>query len=621
MKSNFSVCLLTHGSGSEPDFLVSEVNLRPGHGFVPNSQDTILLASGFSSLYPDAGFPLSPTLQLNHDLGNCSDEFLQRIARAEIAKVQETTFRSYTVEQDSRVCVISSSSEKLNVFLDNYGGILDIEPILVMGYNQDLPTATELAIEKDASGYRLEYSVRSPVNTERCTYCGACGPACPESCLNENLFLDYSVCTFCKECEKACVNGAIDVYGAEQRSMRTPAIVILDGTEVALPADRSAIYTEKKLSAFLATQFSCQVDEVVTCDASTCQYSGQLGYGCQLCVDTCQYGAISKSSKGIQVDSLKCEECGGCVAVCPTGSMQYERFKDTTFTSYIASISITPGTTVVLGSEKALHKLWWSKPELNFDSVLFLEYNEIRALSLFHLLYLYASGAGRIVLLGLDDELQKMEPLQRQVALAGSLLNTYCQVTTPVVITTLSQFLGQTIEPIAYALSETLGELAPVNRRENLAIVLQFLTEQSGRQARIKANVQLPFATIFCDEERCTQCYACLNNCRVQSLGASEDKLGLESRSALCVGCGICVRVCPEHALQMIPGATLDDKYFSRLSLAQAEPMACKKCGKVFGSRKSFERVMAILAKKETVNTSHFEYCETCRVVNLFENE
>ncbi len=619
MKSNFSVCLLTQGSGSEPEYLVSEVNLRPGHGFVPYSQDTILLASGFSSLSPDAGFPLSPTLQLNHDLCNSSDELLQRIARAEMAKVQATTFRSYTVEQDPRLCVISGNPEKLKKFLDNYGGILDIEPILAAGYDQDLPTATELTIEKDASGYRLEYSVRSPVNTERCTYCGACGPACPESCLNENLFIDYSVCSFCKECEKACVNDAIDVYGAEQRSMRLPSILILDGTEVALPADRSAIYTEKNLPSFFASQFSCQVDEVVTCDVSTCQYSGKLGYGCQLCVDTCQYGAITKSAKGIQVDSLKCEECGGCIAVCPTGSMQYERFKDKTFTSYIASINITPGTTVVLGSEKALHKLWWSKPEQNFDNVLFLEYNEIRALSLFHLLFLYASGAGRIVLLGLDDELQKMEPLQRQVALAGSLLNTYCKVATPVVITTLSQFLGQNIESIDYALPETLGELVTVNRRESLATVLQFLTEKSGRQARIKANAQLPFATIFCDEDRCTQCYACLNNCRVQSLSASENKLGLQSRSALCVGCGICVRVCPEHALQMIPGATLDAKYFSSISLAEAEPMACKKCGKVFGSKKSFERVMAILAKKETVDTSHFEYCETCRVVNLFE--
>ena len=81
------------------------------------------------------------------------------------------------------------------------------------------------------------------------------------------------------------------------------------------------------------------------------------------------------------------------------------------------------------------------------------------------------------------------------------------------------------------------------------------------------------------------------------------------------------MKVCPEDALQLSPEFSLADPFFATVELATAEPMACKKCGKVFGTRKSFDRVMAILAKKEAVDTSHFEYCETCRVVNLFEAE
>lgn len=619
MSNNFTVCLLTQGSGSTPDFLVSEVNLRPGREFVPYSQDTILLASGFPSLSPDTGFPLSPTLQINHDLGKLGTEQLKQLALAELNRVQATTYRSYTVEQDPRICVISADVKKLKTFLDCYGGMLEVEPLLTAGCDPELPTATELAINRDKDGYRLEYSVRAPVNAERCTYCGACGPACPESCLDEHLFLDYSTCTFCKECEKACVHEAIDVYGAEQRVMRIPAILVLDGTEVELPEDRCAIYAEKDLPAYFATQYACQVDEVVSCDTSICQFSGKLGYGCRVCIDACRNGAISRTEAGVKVDSLKCEECGGCVAACPTGAMQYQRCTDSTFISYLEALQLTPGTTVILGREKALHGLWWKRPDQDFQNVLFLEYNEIRALSLFHLLYLYVSGASRIVLLGLDEEMQDMGPLQRQVALACSLLQTYCQVTNPVVVTTLQQFSGQQLEPVDLPLS-ALAEIAPGNRRENLATVLKYLADESGRQARIKANDSLPFATIFCDEDRCTQCYACLNTCRIQALSTNEEKLALLSRSALCVGCGTCVQVCPENALQMIPGATLNAKYFSREPLAEAEPMACKKCGKIFGSRKSYERVMSILAKKESVDTSHFEYCETCRVVNLFEN-
>jgi hypothetical protein len=70
----------------------------------------------------------------------------------------------------------------------------------------------------------------------------------------------------------------------------------------------------------------------------------------------------------------------------------------------------------------------------------------------------------------------------------------------------------------------------------------------------------------------------------------------------------------------MVSGATLDERFFTRETLAEAEPMACRKCGKVFGTRKSFDRVMEILTRRESVDTRHFEYCETCRVVNLFEN-
>ena len=93
----------------------------------------------------------------------------------------------------------------------------------------------------------------------------------------------------------------------------------------------------------------------------------------------------------------------------------------------------------------------------------------------------------------------------------------------------------------------------------------------------------------------------------------------LQFREAFCVDCGICRSVCPEDALSLTGGALLGEASFQPVLLARAEPMTCRRCGKVFGTRKSFERVMAILAKREAVNTMHFEYCGQCRVVHIFE--
>ncbi|WP_136795592.1 4Fe-4S binding protein [Desulfosediminicola ganghwensis] len=620
MSDNFSMYLFTQRSGSQPELLRSEVNLRPGHPFEVDSLESILLASGFPAVTPNMGFPLSPTLQINADLARHDEELLSRIGQAELDKLRAVNFRSFSVDHDPRLCVIGSDVAAIKKFADTYGGVLEVEPILLKGFDPEIPTATEIALSRDADGFSIEYSVRVPVNSGRCTYCGACGQACPESCLDEQLFIDYPLCTFCKECEKACPHDALDVYGAERRVMRIPAILIMDGTEVDLPENYAGIYTEQELEKFWATQYSCQVDEVVTCDTSICQYSGKLGYGCGMCIGSCPHGAIQATGNGIKVDSLKCEECGGCIATCPTGAMQYQRFTDESFINYLQTVGLEAGCTVVLGSEKALHKLWWQRGSEIEGNCLYICHDEVRALSLFHLLALYVLGAGRMVLL-VDEDQAHFEDLKRQATLATSLIKTYCEVPEPVVISNVSDFTGKQFAPAHYPLAETFTEAFTGNRRENLAVILQYLTEKSGRQARIKGHPQLPFATVSCNAEGCTQCFACLNMCRIQALSTNEDQLVLRSKGALCVGCGGCVRVCPEKVLSLTPGATLDDTWFEPQTIAEAEPMKCKRCGKVFGSKKTFEKVMGILASKESVDTSHFEYCEDCRVINLFEGE
>jgi ferredoxin len=89
------------------------------------------------------------------------------------------------------------------------------------------------------------------------------------------------------------------------------------------------------------------------------------------------------------------------------------------------------------------------------------------------------------------------------------------------------------------------------------------------------------------------------------------------------VQCGTCVDLCPEQALQLVPGLVLDTVFFKKTLLARAEPVKCRQCGKVFGTRQSLAKVMAVLAQKNILDSEEdlLNYCDTCRVVQLFESK
>ena len=45
---------------------------------------------------------------------------------------------------------------------------------------------------------------------------------------------------------------------------------------------------------------------------------------CNLCVDVCMYGAISRRGRSIRIDRAKCTGCGLCVSICPAKKLELD---------------------------------------------------------------------------------------------------------------------------------------------------------------------------------------------------------------------------------------------------------------------------------------------------------
>ncbi len=612
--TTFRHYLLTLDGNTHPCLEEHGAPLHPGRPPVADSGQ-VLLAGGFAAISPDYDLPLSPTLQVNGDLGRLDRHQLTALAVAELQRHNNATWRSTSQEADNRVCVLAADAGELRRFIDTYGGVLAIHPLLVSGCDPDIVTATDLAVTPAAEGLCLDFLVRVPVDRERCTYCGSCGPSCPRDCLSPTLFLDLAACDFCGHCVSACPHDAIDLHAARRQRLETPALLLLDGVDIDTPAGPAAarIFDHERLDLLFASIFPVRIDEVLTCDNRICQHSVRTGRGCDLCLAACHHGAVTISDAGIVIDQQRCVECGACAGVCPTGALQYHRFDDRSFLEYLASLAPGTGTTLVMAGEADLHRFWWRHRDREFAHTLFLEYPRLRALHLMHLLAAVAQGFGRVLLLG-DDH----PSLQAQVSRANRICSRLDLPDDPVRCVTADE-LAALLDREAPAAPALLADIDRTDRNHTLAALLERFGAAAAGPLRLDGDEFPEFGMLHCDQNRCTLCLACLNDCRIGALRADRERLLLQHVPLLCVQCGACSVSCPEGALRPEPGLEIGPDQPRTTDLALAEPMLCRQCGRMFGTRQSHERVLRLLREKDLLGDEElYDYCETCRVIRIY---
>jgi len=614
-------CFLSHilhfTNSATPTLTPSPLPLHPGTDTPPDLPITnAALISGFTDLFPDISLPVSSCLQLNADLSGWSEKQLTAIGMAELRRHLGIKFASYVLEPDARIAVVAKQVPALHEVMDHYGAVLHIEPILTKDFAPGIPTAEDMTVSATSQGLRLSFLSRAPVDLERCTYCGACGPVCPEQCLHPDLFLDFASCSMCMQCAQACPVQAIDLHARTRHTLQVPALLDIDGLCQEQTGRHRRIFARDEMEAFLALLHPCQIEETIACDTAACQYIGAFAAGCDRCFQVCGHGAIHRGDETIEIDPVLCEECGNCVAACPTGAMQFLRFTDRAFVEYLRDIDLSPGTTVVIGDESTLHRLWWQYRDKRYPNVFFLEFPEPGALHSLHFLLLLAMGAARVLVL---DE-NKKNPLAIQISQVNTLLQTLFAPQKPVRIIAPDDLDDLLATPATTPLASPYRDFSFAGRRDKLVSLLISFMEQGARIAPDQAAQFDDFGAIACDTEKCSLCLACVGQCHTGALRADSEQFCLMFTPALCVQCGACADLCPEQALTLRPGLRLEPDFFQATPLIQAKPMRCTDCGKVFGTRQSFDRVMDLLAQSgREVDQELFSCCEECRVIRLYQ--
>lgn len=523
------------------------------------------------------------------------------------------------LEVSPKVAVIAESEEVLEEFTNIYSGILDITPIVtgITKTNRAFYSAVNYEISGSFPNIEVKCECRYPVDEDACTQCGECVIACPLDAIDEEISIDFAKCDYCGKCVDVCPENAINLYRYENYTFSAPHVLFLDNIENEYSGIKGVYHIGEK-EELLANIGTFQIEQSVNHNSEICQYNGRLDLGCQRCIEACEYEAVHKGPNGIEVDHFACEDCGQCISACPTGAMQSADINDEYFADVIYK---------KLSNQEANHKhvifvqesdaaTFYKKYNSNINKdILLIILPNVYILNIFHFLLLLRLGVTNI---HVYKEIFRESSLYKHIQFVNA-LTAYTFSGKKLVSKGDKVEFGNEEDSI-FASGFTLPGYK--NRRKFLTPILRDIYKKSeNKRVLLQENILNTFGSVVCDESKCSLCLACLNHCKIGSLLADSSNYTLSHIAANCIQCGICLSVCPEDALELVPGLLLDEEFFQPRILAKDEPAVCAECGEVFGNKKSLEQVRNKLkaAGRYDDELELLNYCDKCRVKKQLE--
>jgi ferredoxin len=162
------------------------------------------------------------------------------------------------------------------------------------------------------------------------------------------------------------------------------------------------------------------------------------------------------------------------------------------------------------------------------------------------------------------------------------------------------------------------------DKRTSLDFAIDHLAKEAKeKKESIPLPAGAPFGALQVNKQTCTLCKACIGACPESALIDSQEAPALRFIERNCVQCGLCANTCPEQAISLVPRLLMGDQAKQPVTLHEAEPFNCVRCGKPFGTKRMVDNMLGKLGGHSMFagGTRRLQMCGDCRVVDMMENK